>query len=172
MATRTELLITFEASLGTGFLLPASGKNGSKPVMPDGKSCILESETAVSGGRIIETHVCYFWDADLLNKRNAQFYVVDRGGAGEAALWIRGNDPKPPAPPAMFTQEMTVWLASRIDAVLGTNTLRHIEAITANDAIRRGTATVILETGAGAFVRQSVAVWKDAQAVWQFKAIT
>jgi len=169
MATRAELLATFESKLA-GFLLPATG-GGQWTAMPDQKSAWSERMTSVDGQHTIETHICYFWDGGLLNRRNAQFYVVDVGEAGEAAAWIRNNNPAPPVPPATFTQEMAAWLASQIDAVFGTLTLRHIETITANDAIERGTADLIMQSGTE-FVRVSAAVWKDVSDVWQFKAIT
>lgn len=168
--TRDELLAAFEAALN-GFLLPATGRNPSWQVMPDDKSAITQSEDSVDAQHTLEVHICYCWDADLLNVRNAQFYVVDRGEIGEAAYWIRGNDPKSPTPDPTFRQEMTAWLQGQIDQTFGSSVLRHVETITANDAVERGTAEVIMDN-AGTFSRVSVAVWQNASDEWQFKAIS
>ena len=169
MATRQELLDTFEASL-SGFLLPAR-TGGQWTAMPDTKSAYSERTTSLDGQHTIETHICYFWDAGALNKRNAQFYVVDAGTENEVAVWIRNNDPAPPTPEPTFTQELTAWLATKIDTQIGANTLRHVEAISANDLLERAVVDVIMQVGTD-FVRQSAAVWKDASEVWQFKALT
>ena len=171
MATRTELLDTFEANL-VGFLLPASGRNPAWTVKADNRSAVMETEQSIDGTHMLETHICYYWDDDQDVKTNAQFYVKDPGEAGEEAVWIRAQNPKPPDTGPTFQQELIMWLNSQIDQLFGTSTLRHIESMSANNMIERGTAVVIMETDTGDFVRRSIAVWKDASEVWQFKTIT
>jgi len=170
MATRQELLDTFEASLN-GFLLPASGKNPRWEVKPDSKSAIMEVEQSVDGLHTIESHICYYWNDDRDLKLNQSFYVKDPGTVDEEAVWIRGNDPFPPMPALTFTEELTAWLMTRIDQPIGTSVLRHIEDIMANDTFRRATVNVILETSGGAFTRASAAIWKAA-GMWQFEPLT
>lgn len=167
MTTRAELLDAFEAGLD-GWLLPAQG---SGIIVPDLRSRIIEVVENIGGDVTIERHVCYYWDNDKANKGNESFFTINRGMPDEEAVWIHGRNPRPPIE-LTFAQEMLTWLRSRIDRSIGANTLRHIENITADNAIERGTADVILETGGGAFVRRSAAIWKNALAEWQFREIT
>lgn len=173
MATRTELLDAFETNLTAegSFLLPAPAQSG-RTVMPDQKSRVEESLTSISGTNTLEWHICFYWDDPAANNRNVHFWVKNRGEAGEEANWHLNRNPKPGAPTVPFTQEMTTWLNSQVDEVFGTSTLRHVESVTANDVIERGTADVIMETAVTDFMRQSVAIWKDVSEVWQFKLIT
>jgi len=170
MTTRAELLDTFAARL-TGFLLSAAGRNAAWIVMDDERSAIVESELSLDATRRVERHIIFFWDADVRAKSNAQFYVVDRGTADEAAYWLKNNDPQPDPSPT-FHQEMTAWLTSQLDETFGSMTLRHVERMTANNNIERGTADVIMETETGDFVRRSVAVWRDASNNWQTQTIS
>lgn len=169
MATRAELLDTFEIDLARegSFLLPAPGANA----MPDGRSYIHQSYDSLDGQHDVEWHVSLYWDEVQDNVVKAQFYVKDRGEAGEEATWFKGQNPKPPAPEPTFQQEMTTWLQSQIDQTFGSLTLRHIESTTANNDIERGTANVVMENGTGEFVRKSVAIWQDASDNWQFQEI-
>jgi hypothetical protein len=173
MATRTELLDTFEVDLAgeNSFLFPAPAQSG-RTVMPDEKSRIEQSVTSIDGQDTLEWHVCFYWDDPEANSKNAHFWVKNRDEAGETAVWHQNRDPKPGTLTPTFQQEMTTWLNSQIDEVFGSNTLRHIESTTADNAIERGTANVIMETATTDFVRQSAAVWKDISEVWQFKVIT
>jgi hypothetical protein len=173
MATRIELLDAFEAALAAegSFLLPALTQLG-KAVMPDQESRIEQAVTNISGTDTLEWHVCFYWDEPAANSKNAHFWVHNRGDPGEGAVWHQNRDPKPTVPALTFTQEMTAWLNSQIDEVFGTSTLRHIDTVTANNVIERGTANVIMETDTGDFVRQSVAIWQDVSEVWQFQLIT
>lgn len=172
MATRTELLDAFEVDLAAegSFLLPAPAQSG-RTVMPDQKSRIEQTSTNIGSTETLEWHICFYWDDPGANAKNVHFWVKNRGEAGEGAKWHQNRDPKPDAPAPTFEQEMTAWLNSQIDEVFGTSTLRHVETMTANNAIERGTANVIMETATPEFVRQSVAVWKDISEVWQFEVI-
>jgi hypothetical protein len=172
MATRAELLTAFQSDLAAegSYLLPAVEQPG-RPVLPDGASRIEETRNSLDGTHTLEWHICFYWDQPALNATNAHFWVQDRGEAGEAAAWHKGQDPKPPAADPTFQQEMTAWLNSQIDEAFGSMTLRHIESTTANNDLERGTANVIMETGAGDFVRKSAAVWR-AGANWQFQVVT
>ena len=99
------------------------------------------------------------------------FVVFDEGGPGEAAFWMSPGDPAPPEPEPTFSGEMVDWLVSKLDTMVGSYTVRHIESTTADNNIARGTANLILEDGSGNFLRISAAVWKDTQENWQFQII-
>jgi len=172
VTTRAELLSAFQSDLAAegSFLLPAPAQSG-KTVMPDRASRIEDSLESLAGGHSLEWHICYYWDQPAVNVKNAHFWVKNRGEAGEAAAWHKGQDPKPDPADPTYQQEMTTWLNAQIDEAFGTSTLRHIESITANNTLERGTANVIMETSGGDFVRKSVAVWKVGEA-WQFQVIT
>lgn len=190
MTTRAELLGAYEAGLN-GFIIRADafkhpytdewrsrypvGPQGQPPaakVLPDLKSAIIEIEEDPGGISTLERHVAFYWDNDQEVKGNVQFYVMNRGQPDESACWLKGQDPKPPVPPLTFQQTMVAWLNSQMDQSFGEDILRHIESVTANNELGRGTASVIMETASGDFVRKSVAIWKDASEVWQFKPIT
>jgi len=170
MATRAELLATFEAALD-GFLLPAAGRNPQWQVMPDNKSAIVQAETSVDAAHTLEAHICYFWSDDTNVIANRQFYVKDRGEVGEEAVWIRSDNPAPSAPDPRFAQEMAAWLASKIGQDFASMTLVYIESMTANDTIRRGTADVLLLSGTD-IVSRKVAVWKNVSDQWQAQVVT
>ena len=169
MATRTELLDAFEAALN-GWILDIP-EQSNRVKHADGRSHIVEVTGSIGGGHTVETHITYWWDNDVMNKSNKLFFVVDPGTANEAAAWIQHNDPKPPAPEPTFQQEMDAWLNSKLDTAFGSLTLRHVESTTANNALERGTASVIVENSAGEFVRMGVALWRAA-GEWQLKVIT
>ncbi len=169
MTTRTELLDAFESKLADegSFLMPAPGNQA----MPDGRSYIHATYASLDGERSVEWHIAVYWDNVADNVSKAQFYVVDRGTEGEDATWFQGKDPRPEAPEPTFQQEMRAWLEGKIDEAIGNVTVRHIESVTADNALERGTANVILETGTGDFVRESIAVWRVSDE-WQFKVIS
>lgn len=100
------------------------------------------------------------------------FIVFDEGQASEAAFWMSAGDPAPPIPEPTFQDGMMTWLSSKLDVQIGPYIIRHIEGATANNALRRGTANVIVEDGSGTFLRKSAAVWKDATGNWQFRVIS
>lgn len=99
------------------------------------------------------------------------FVVLDEGLPSEEAFWMSAGDPAPPIAEPTFQDEMVDWLSSTLDVQIGLYITRHIEGMTANNALERGTANLIVEDGAGDFVRKSVAVWKDAQDNFQFQII-
>lgn len=99
-----------------------------------------------------------------------KFVVYNEGQAGEEAFWLSA-DPVPPTPEPRFQDEMMAWLSSQLDEQVGPYIVRHIEGTTANNALERGAAALIVEDGAGDFVRKSVAVWKDTQDNFQFQII-
>lgn len=103
-------------------------------------------------------------------EKTFKFVVFDEGQAGEEAFWMSA-DPAPPVPEPTFQAEMMVWLSSQLDEQVGPYIIRHIESVTANNALERGTANIIVEDSAGDFARKSVAVWKDAQDDFQFQII-
>jgi len=179
MATRAELLATFEAALD-GFLLPASGtadppassRSPRLVVLPDDKSGVLESEHSVDDLHTIEHHICYYFDLDTMNGHNAQFYVVDRGTANEAAYWMQARDPKPPPPEPTFAQEVTAWLDSQIGLEFGAgSTLVYYTVLSTLESIERGTVQVLL-LNAGVLTSLMMAVWKNVADEWQFKVVT
>jgi len=172
MMTRDELLDTFQAKLSSegGFVLPASVLSPGT-AHPDDRSFVRESFPSVDGAHLLEKHSIHWWDGGEQVKRGGDFYVVDIGTAGENAVWIGDRDPKPPAPGPTFQDEMTTWLNSQLDVAFGTQTLRHVESISANNLLERGVANVIMETS-GDFVRRSVAIWRDAQNIWHFQPIS
>jgi len=99
------------------------------------------------------------------------FVVFNEGLSDEEAFWMSSGDPAPSVPEPTFQADMMVWLSNKLDEQVGPYIIRHIESVTANNALRRGMASVILEDGTGDFVRKSVAVWKDAQDNFQFQVI-
>ena len=168
MTTRSELLTTFAAALAAdgGFLLPAADT-----AMQDGQSKIVQTVTSIDSTKVLEWHICYFWDQAALNVRNAHFWVINRGETDEAAAWHKNQNPKPETT-TTFAQQLAAWLESQIDQSFGTSTLRHIQAISANNTIERATAEVIMETDTGEFVQRTVAIWQNASDEWQFQVIT
>lgn len=112
---------------------------------------------------------------DFQNERIAEkgfpFVVFDEGNPGEEAFWMSSGDPAPPVPDPTFQAEMMAWLESKLDMQVGPYIIRHIESITANNALRRGTANIIVEDGAGDRLRKSVLIWKDAQDTFQYQII-
>jgi len=171
MATRAELLATFEAALD-GFLLPATGRNAQWQVMPDNKSAIVQAETSVDAAHTLEAHICYFWRDDTNVIANRQFYVKDRGEVGEEAVWIRSDNPIVPAPDPTFAQDVSAWLDSQIGLEFGAgSTLVYYTVLSTLESIRRGTVQVLL-LNAGVLTSLMMAVWKNVADEWQFKAIT
>ena len=170
MATRDELLNQFETDL-TGFLLPASNRNPNWTAMPDDRSAITESETSVDGADALETHICFFWDEDENMKRNAQFYVRNRGDASETATWQRNRDPKPPAEQT-YNEQVYAYLRNRIGNTYGDYTIRHIGAVSADNISETGTAEVLVDdSGTSTLHWIDIYLYKDGSGNVQWEEI-
>lgn len=162
MTTRNELLDAFEVALD-GFLLPATiGQQ-----MPDQRSGVKETYTGLDGQHSVEWHFTNYWDNETNNAHNCSFYVKDRGEAGEAAVWFKGNDPKPPAPDPTFQQQLVNWLQARV----ADGTILHFSEVSANNATERATCTIVVDN-AGSLEEKRVALWKNAQGAPQYRVIT
>jgi len=162
MTTRIELLDAFEAALD-GFLLPATiGQQ-----MSDQKSGIREAYTSLDGQHVVEWHFTNYWDNATNNVHNCSFYVRDRGKAGEAATWFKGNNPKPPVPDATFQRQLTAWLQSKV----ADGTILHFSNVVANNDTERAMCTVVIDE-AGTLTEKRVALWKDAQGKPKYQVIT
>lgn len=146
MATRDDLIAAFETNLGTGFLLPASGRNPAWTVMADGLSAIIEAEQSQDGLHDIETHIVFYWDDTLKIKASANFYVKDRGTVNEEAVWQRSRNPKQAADPN-FNQTVYGWLRARIGQTFGTYTLRHVGDVRADNVSETGVAHLVVLDG-------------------------
>lgn len=108
--------------------------------------------------------------AGRITEKTFKFVVFDEGLPSEEAFWLSA-DPAPPVPEPTFQSEMAVWLHSKIDVQVGPYIVCHIEGMTANNALERGTANLIVEDGTGDRQRKSVLVWRDAQDKFQFQVI-
>jgi hypothetical protein len=172
MTTREELLNEFDAALldEGSFVLPPPEQRG-REVLPDKRSRIEEATTSIGGSNTLEWHVCFYWDNPAATNKNAHFWVQDRDTPTESARWHKNKNPRSAASPS-FTQELVSWLRASIDVSFGTSTLRHIDSVSSDDSIERGTASVIMELDAGGFSRVEIAVWKDGAGDFQFQVIT
>lgn len=120
--------------------------------------------------KIYIAQVLTLQDQTLVDK-SYPFIVFNEGQPDEEAFWMSAGDPAPPDLQITFQAKMTAWLLSKLDAQIGTYIIRHIEGITADNAINRGTANIIVEDQDGNFLRKSAAVWEDAGGEWHFKEI-
>lgn len=170
MATRDELLNTYEMNLN-GFLLPASGRNDQYIVAEDKRSAVIEVEQSVDGTHVLERHIVFYWDDDKNVKGNEQFYVKDPNTANEEAVWMRGNDPKPPAPEPTFQEQATMWLHDKVGSVVGSYTIMHIAGVSADAAAETATAHVLVEKN-GVLQWLDVYLWLNKTDDVQFRVIS
>jgi len=160
MTTRDALLNAFETDLNGSILRcdafkhPVTGdwidRNQNKQKnMPDLRSAIIEVEENPDGTFRLERHITFFWDADDDVKKNAQFYVVNRGQADEEATWLKAQNPKPPAPSPSFNQQVLNWLRDKVGQTLGPWTVKHVASATADQAAQTATGRALCEDDTG-----------------------
>ena len=102
---------------------------------------------------------------------NVMFFVADEGTPEELAYW-GGSEPKPDPSAPTFTQEVRVWLQSKIDVTIGSNIVRMFDELSADDIQERARVRLTLEdVGTGGLSEVNVALWKDSGA-FQYKIIT